>query len=132
MDAKSPKLRVRWSPIRPKQSTGERWLRPILGFVGLCVLLSTIPVMTYFAGPQPVVIISATAFYLALTLILKSRLILCTLIGILFGFIFQPAPRKTAWKVSQMAAYLAGGVVIGITVGAAWDAPLESRRRNRR
>lgn len=107
----------------PKKPTSSWSFHRSAGLAAFCILLAAIPAVTFFAGSQPLVVLTVVIFYIVVMLILRSRLILCTLAGLLLGFTFdnQVKGGTAESKMWELVGRLSFGVMVGITVGIAWD-----------
>jgi hypothetical protein len=87
------------------------------------IVLAAMPAIAHRWWNHPGVLIGLACFYVVVALALRSRLIVCTLIGIVLGAMFDNGVKggglvHQAW---QTVWHMAAGVAIGITVGLAWD-----------
>jgi hypothetical protein len=108
---------------KPPPAPPRRTYREILGLGVFGLVLASLPMLAYFTYDHPWILMVLSFFYIVVAFVMRSRLIICTLIGILLGLIFDSgvkdaAPETRLWIfVGQLTL----GVLVGILAGLVWE-----------
>lgn len=90
----------------------------------LFALLVSLPVLVFLDLQQPLVLLTLAAFYVLAAFLLRSRLILCMLAGLVFGLLAidtKSSHQSVHYQVWQPIWSIGAGVLIGLAVGFIWD-----------
>lgn len=120
---------------KPSEPSARWTPRRIVELVAWIVVLAALPFAAQRWWNHPGVLIGLAVFYIVVALSLRSRLIICTLIGVVLGVMFDNGVKsggleQQAW---EMVWHMIAGLAIGITIGLAWDrGDVEIGQRERR
>lgn len=106
---------------RPEKSPDPLTWKSILSFGMFGLVLCCLPVLAYFTFDHPWILMVLSFFYIVTAFVLRSRLIVSTLIGIFVGLVFGASNTPRDSNVPSWIGGLVVGVLIGILAGLAWD-----------
>ncbi len=106
-----------------KSSPPKPNVRHFLGIGLLTLVLASLPVISYFGHQRPWILLLIVLFYIVIAFVLRSRLVICTLAGILLGSMFGNTAKSGSLEsqVRETIGRFVAGVIIGFTIGLAWD-----------
>jgi hypothetical protein len=132
--------------MKPHQAppSSQQWTpASIFSFaLGSVLLLIALPLLANRYWNQPLLWISVPLFYLATALWLRSRLMICALVGLMLGAMLIDGERgnqSETYQVWQPVWAIGVGLLIGIVIGVIWDraqnfdaGPKRTRAKKRR